>query len=254
MKHIAVLAAAALILAGCAAQPEATPTPTPTPDPLSGTVTVFAAASLTESFDQLEAAFEAAHPNVDVVLNYGGSSALATQIVEGAPADVFAAASPATMKTVTDAGLAADPTDFATNVLELAVPAGNPGNVTGLADLANPDLAIVLCAVEVPCGAAAQKVFDATGIVPSVDSYEQDVKAVLTKVELGEADAGLVYVTDVQAAGDAVEGIEFPESSDAVNVYPIATITDTDAAAAFLAFVLSAEGQAVLAAAGFGAP
>ncbi len=187
-------------------------------------------------------------------MNFGGSSGLATQIVEGAPADVFAAASPATMKTVTDAGLASDPEDFATNILELVVPAGNPGGVTGIADLADPDLAVVLCAVEVPCGAAAQSVFDANGIVPSVDSFEQDVKAVLTKVQLGEADAGLVYVTDVIAAGDDVEGIEVRGSAQAVNRYQIAAITDNAMAAKFVEFVLSARGQEVLAAAGFGAP
>jgi molybdate transport system substrate-binding protein len=255
VNRIAPLAiAAALVLAGCAAQPTAAPAPAEAPDTLSGTVTVFAAASLTDSFDEIEAAFEEAHPNVDIVLNYGGSSGLATQIVEGAPADVFAAASPATMKTVVDAGLASDPAGFATNVLELVVPAGNPGGVTGIADLANPDLIVVLCAIEVPCGAASQKVFDATGIVPSVDSYEQDVKAVLTKVELDEADAGLVYLTDVLAAGDAVEGFEFPEAAQAVNLYPIAAVSDAAAAAAFVAWVLSDAGQAVLAEWGFGAP
>ncbi len=218
-------------------------------------MTVFAAASLTESFAEIEAAFEAAHPEVDVVLNFGGSSGLATQIVEGAPADVFAAASPATMATVVDAGLAADPVDFATNVLELVVPAGNPGGVVDLTDLANPDLAVALCAVEVPCGAAAAKALEAAGVVPSVDTYEQDVKAVLTKVELGEVDAGLVYVTDVQAAGDQVEGIELPDAP--VVAYPIVLVSESanaEAAQAFIEWVLSDEGQAVLAAAGFGAP
>lgn len=251
MKRIAVVAAAALLLAGCtAAEPEATPTETGTPV----TVTVFLAASLTDPFEELAAEFEDAYPGTDIIMNYGGSSGLATQIVAGAPADVFAAASPATMKTVTDAGLAADPADFATNILELVVPAGNPGGVTGIADLARPELAVVLCAVEVPCGSAAQKIFDATGIVPSVDSYEQDVKAVLTKVSLGEADAGLVYVTDVLASGDEIEGIEFGEAEQAVNRYQIATITDNDMAAKFVAFILSARGQEVLRAAGFGAP
>lgn len=248
MRRSAVLLV--LALAGCAATP-ALPAPT---SALSGTVTVFAAASLTESFDELATAFEADHPDVHVVLNYGGSSTLATQIVEGAPADVFASASPATMAPVVDAGIATAPVDFATNVLELAVPVGNPGSVSGLADLADPDLIVVLCAVEVPCGTAAQKVLDAAGVVPSVDSYEQDVKAVLTKVELDEADAGLVYVTDVRAAGDAVEGIPFPEAQGAVNVYPIATLTDSAAAAAFVEFVRSPRGRAVLEEAGFGAP
>jgi molybdate transport system substrate-binding protein len=255
MKPGVLLTTAAITLTaltGCATvAPEPTPAPDDTP---SGTVTVFAAASLTDTFQAIATAFEAQHPEVTVTFNFGGSSGLATQIVEGAPADVFAAASPATMATVTDAGLAIDPHDFATNTLEIAVPADNPGGVTGLADFANPDLAIALCAVEVPCGAAAAKALDAAGIVASVDTYEQDVKAVLTKVEVGEVDAGLVYVTDVYAAGARVRGIEFPEAADAVARYPIATISDSAAAAAFVAFVLSDAGQNSLKRAGFGAP
>ncbi len=234
---------AVLALAGCAA-----PAPEPTPtDDLSGTVTVFAAASLTESFDAIAAAFEAEHPGVDVVLNYGGSAGLATQIVEGAPADVFASASPKTMADVSDSA-----TPFATNVLELAVPAGNPGDVTGLADLARPELAVALCAVEVPCGAAAATLLADTGITASVDTYEQDVKAVLSRIELDEVDAGLVYVTDVLAAGDQVEGIPLPEAKPVA--YPIAALTESQAAAAFVAFVLSDAGQRILRDAGFGAP
>lgn len=226
-------AAVVLALAGCAMPPA------PTPD----TVTVFAAASLTESFDEIAAAFEAANPGVDVVLNYGGSSGLATQIAEGAPADVFAAASTTQLP---------DGTVFATNALALAVPAGNPGGVTGLADLARPELAIALCAVEVPCGAASATLLEQAGITASVDTSEQDVKAVLTKIELGEVDAGLVYVTDVRAAGAAVEGIALPEAE--LVAYPIAALTDSEAAAAFVAFVLSDAGQAILREAGFGAP
>ena len=255
MKKL-VIAGLVLALAGCAATPA--PVPTVTADPLTGTITVFAAASLTDSFAGIAAAFKKEHPNVDVVFSFGGSSALATQIVEAAPVDVFAAASPATMTTVTDASLTAgDPADFASNTLEIAVPADNPGKVTGLSDFADADLDIALCAVEVPCGAAAAKVFTATGITASVDTYEQDVKAVLTKISLGEVDAGLVYKTDVLAAGDGVTGIEFPESSEAVNEYPIAALsasTNRDAAAAFVKFVLSTKGQAILAAAGFAAP
>jgi molybdate transport system substrate-binding protein len=243
------LVVAVLALAGCAPQAAE---PTPTADPLTGTVTVFAAASLTETFGEIAEQFEAAHPGVTVVLNFGGSSGLAQQIVEGAPADVFAAASGTTMEAVGD--LAIDPAVFVTNTLEIAVPVGNPGAVAGLADFANANLAIALCAVEVPCGAASATVFDGAGIVPSVDTYEQDVKAVLTKVELGEVDAGLVYRTDVIAAADSVEGIEFAEASTAVGKYPIATLTDSEAAAAFVAFVLSEDGQQILADAGFGAP
>lgn len=250
-RGVAPAALCVLALAGCAVPPGSAANT----DPLRGTVTVFAAASLAETFGELAASFEAGHPDIDVVLNFGGSAGLATQIVEGAPADVFAAANAATMKTVTDAGLTASaPTDFASNVLELVVPAGNPGSVTELRDLANPDLVVVLCAIEVPCGAAAQTVLDSAGVTPGADSYEQDVRAVLTKIQLGEADAGLVYATDVVAAGDSVEGIAFPGADQAVNVYPIAPITHGGAAAAFVAHVLSAQGQAVLSSAGFGAP
>ena len=245
MKILAA-AAAILILAGCAAAPEPEPTPG-----LSGTVTVFAAASLTDSFAEVAAAFNEEYPGVEIVFSFGGSSTLATQIVEGAPADVFAAASPATMATVVDAGLAtADPIAFATNILEIAVPTGNPGDVTGLSDFANSDLLIAVCAVEVPCGAAADKAFTAAGITPSIDTYEQDVKAVLSKVELGEVDAGLVYVTDVLANGK-VDGVELSDVGPVE--YPIVSVTTNEAATAFIAFVLSAKGQGILAAAGFGA-
>lgn len=247
----AIVVAAALLLAGCAApEPEASATPDRPPT----TMTVFVAASLNDPFDELEREFEEAYPGTDIIMNYGGSSGLAEQIVAGAPADVFAAASLSTMRTVTSAGLAASPADFATNTLELVVPAGNPGGVTGIADLARPELAVVLCAAEVPCGESAQNVFDVSGVVPSVDSYEQDVKAVLTKVRLGEADAGLVYVTDVIAGGDAVEGIEFEESAQAVNRYQIAAVSQNELAREFVDFVLSARGQEILTAAGFGAP
>ncbi len=242
------LLAATLILAlsGCAASE-----PTETEGTLSGTVTVFAAASLADSFQEIADAFSAEHPGVDIVFSFGGSSGLATQIIEGAPADVFAAASPATMATVLDAGVATDPTVFATNVLEIAVPAGNAAGVSGLADFANPDLAIAVCAVEVPCGAAAAHLFTAEGITPEIDTYEEDVKAVLAKVELGEVDAGLVYLTDVLAAGGGVEGIQV--DSPPVD-YPLVALTDTEATAAFIAFVLSETGQSILKAAGFGAP
>jgi len=267
-KALAVLAAAtALALCGCSAGPASGPdsaapsAPGPgsgaASGPVSGTVAVFAAASLGDVFAAIEDEFTAANPDVTVVVNYGGSSGLAEQIVQGAPADVFAAASPATMTTVADAGLAADPTVFASNTLELVVPAGNPGAVGELADLERPELAVALCALEVPCGAASAKALAAAGLGASVDTYEQDVKAVLTKVELGEVDAGLVYRTDVLAAGDAVEGIRLAGAEAAVTDYPIAAITvspNPRAAAAFVAFVVSARGQALLDEAGFGAP
>ena len=224
---------------------------------VTGTINVFAAASLTGSFTQIGKDFQKANPGATVIVNFGASSALAQQIVAGAPADVFAAASPATMKTVTDAGDALGPRVFVRNRLQIAVPPDNPGKVTGLADFAKAPLKIALCAPEVPCGAAATKVFAATGIQAAPDTLEQDVKAALSKVQLGEVDAALVYRTDVLAAGDKVKGIAFPDADKAVNDYPIATVADAPnavAAEAFLAYVLSTEGQKVLAAAGFDSP
>jgi molybdate transport system substrate-binding protein len=260
MKKKSVLIALAgvgvALLAGCSA-PAAEPTETSTPDTLSGTVTVLAAASLTDTLDELADWFEAAHPNVDVVVSYGGSSALAEQIVSGAPADVFFSANESTMQTVTDAGLTVEPQVLLTNVLEIAVPKGNPAGVTGLSDFANPDLTIALCDPAVPCGSAAVKLLDLVGVTASVDTLEEDVKAALTKVSLGEVDAALVYVTDVQAAGGDVEGIEVPEAQQVVNRYPISLLTDAgvpDAAQAFIDFVSSAAGIRVFTDAGFGTP
>lgn len=242
-----------LLLGGCAAPASGSPVAT-----VDTNVVVYAAASLAESFGVLQERFEAAHPGIAVTVNYGGSSALAQAIIEGAPADVLAAASTTTMNSVTSAGLVqAEPKVFARNILEIAVPAGNPGRVTGLEDFGDPARTIALCAPEVPCGAATIEIFEAAGISPAPDTLEQDVKAALTKVELGEVDAALVYATDVLAAGAAVHGIEFPESQEAVNDYPIAVLAgaaDPHAAAAFVEFVLDAEGQAVLADAGFRAP
>lgn len=225
---------------------------------LAGRVTVFAAASLTGSFTEMARDFERAHPDVTVTLNLAGSSALAQQIVAGAPADVFAAASPATMKTVVEAGDAeGQPVVFARNTLEIAVPAGNPGKVTGLADFGREELTLAVCAAQVPCGVAAGKVFTAAGITPRPDTLEQDVKAVLAKTTLGEVDAGLVYRTDVLAAGAKVEGINFPGSSAAANDYPLAVLADApnpDAAAAFVAAVTSPAGLEILTRAGFTRP
>ncbi len=205
---------------------------------ISGTVTVFAAASLTETFTKLGHDFETAHPGTKVVYSFGGSSSLAQQIQQGAPADVFASAAPANMQQVVDAGdITAHPETFVSNRLEIAVPKGNPGKITGLADFGKPEPRIALCAVQVPCGAAAEQVFKTSGITPQPDTREQDVKAVLTKVTLDEVDAGLVYRTDVQAAGDKVEGIDFPESGKVINTYPVAPLAQAPNAAAATAFV-----------------
>lgn len=224
---------------------------------ISGTVTVLAAASLTEVFTALGATFEREHPGTRVRFSFAASSELATQITQGAPADVFASASPATMAQVVDAGDArGDPTVFARNRLEIAVPPGNPGEVTGLADFTKARLTIALCAEQVPCGAAAALAFSAAGLTPRPDTYEQDVKAALTKVTLGEVDAALVYRTDVQAAGAAVEGIEFPEADTAVNDYPIVALRDAPnqaAAKAWVRLLVSPQGRLLLHAAGFDA-
>jgi molybdate transport system substrate-binding protein len=224
-------------------------------DKLSGTVTVFAAASLKESFTTLGEEFEKEHPDTKVTFSFGGSDSLAASITGGAPADVFASASPRTMKIVTDAGAASGtPATFVRNKLEIATLPGNPDKISSLKDLTGSGLKVVLCDKEVPCGAAAQKALDAGGLKLTPVSYEQDVKAALTKVELKEADAAVVYKTDVHAAGDKVEGVEFPESDDAVNDYPIVRLKsaqNTAGAEAFLALVRSAEGRQVLTEAGF---
>ena len=225
---------------------------------VTGSITVFAAASLTETFTALGKEFEKAHPGTKVGFNFGASSTLARQVTEGAPGDVFAAASGTTMDTVTEAGDAAGtPAVFARNRLEIAVPAANPGHVRGLADFARPELRIAVCAPQVPCGAAAAKAFAAARTTPRPDTLEQDVKATLAKVVSGEVDAALVYRTDVRAAGAAVRGLDFPEAAKAVNDYPIVVLRgsrNAATAAAFRDFVLSPAGRSALVAAGFDAP
>ncbi|WP_328545193.1 molybdate ABC transporter substrate-binding protein [Streptomyces europaeiscabiei] len=224
-------------------------------DKLSGTVTVFAAASLKESFTTLGKQFEEEHPGTKVTFSFGGSDSLAASITGGAPADVFASASPKTMAIVTDAGDASGtPATFVRNQLEIATLPGNPDKIASLKDLTRSGLKVVLCDKEVPCGAAAQKALDASRLTLTPVSYEQDVKAALTKVELKEADAAVVYKTDVHAAGDKVEGVEFPESADTINDYPIVRLKgaqNAEAGKAFIALVQSAEGQRILTQAGF---
>lgn len=224
---------------------------------VTGEITVLAAASLTESFTTLGKQFEAAHPGVTVTLSFAASSALATQITSGAPADVFASASAKNMDAVVAAGAASDPKTFAQNVMQIAVPPSNPGKVTGVNDLAKADVKTALCQEQVPCGSTAAKVFSNAGLTVTPVTLEPDVKSVLSKVTLGEVDAGVVYVTDVLAAGDEVQGIEIPADVNASTSYPIATLTESPNAAtatAFVDYVLSAEGAAVLTAAGFEQP
>ena len=224
---------------------------------LAGTLTVFAASSLTESFDAIGKQFEAAHPGVKVTFNYGASSMLATQINQGAPAAVFASAASKNMSQVASAGNAGSPTTFAVNRMEIAVPASNPAHITGLADLARPGVKVALCQDQVPCGATAAKVFSNAHISVKPVTQEPDVKSTLAKVIVGEVDAGVVYVTDVQAAGSKVAGITIPDAQNATTDYPIAALThakNAALAAAFVAYVESAAGKAVLTAAGFGSP
>ncbi|GAA1989488.1 molybdate ABC transporter substrate-binding protein [Isoptericola halotolerans] len=243
-------ASAAVTLAGCSTAAEA-----------DTTLTVFAAASLAQAFEQIADDFEADHPGVDVLLNLAGSSSLAAQIQQGAPADVIASADTATMDRLVTDGLVGVPQVFATNTLQIAVPPGNPADVAALTDLAAPGLRLVVCAPEVPCGAATTAVVGDAGLTLHPVSEEPSVTDVLGKVTSGEADAGLVYVTDVARAGDQVEGVAFPEADGAVNAYPIATVErtgrtadETELTEAFVDAVLSSEGRSTLADLGFAAP
>jgi molybdate transport system substrate-binding protein len=225
---------------------------------VSGKITVLAASSLTETFTQIGKDFQAANPGATVTFSYAGSSALAQQITAGAPADVFASASPATMKTVTDAGDATGtPAVFVKNQLVIAVPKGNPKGIKGLSDLTKPGLKVAECAKEVPCGAAAVKALAAANVKLTPVTLEQDVKSALSKVKLGEVDAALVYRTDAKSDTADVDGIEFPESAQAINDYPIAALKDApnpSGAAAFVAFVETPAEIKVLTDAGFQQP
>ena len=225
-------------------------------DGLQGSIAVLAAASLAESFTEIVRRFEAAHPGATVTLSFDASSALVRQVVAGAPADVVATADEATMGQVVDAGLARDPVVFARNRLALVVARGNPEGVASLADLARPGVVVVLCAPEVPCGRLGALALDRAGVRLHPRSLEPNVKAVVARVALGEADAGIVYATDVQAAVPKVSGVDIAPEHNVVASYPIATVassTRPTLARAFAAFVRSAEGAAVLAASGFDA-
>jgi len=225
---------------------------------VSGTVVVFAASSLMATFTTLAANFEQAHPGVKVVPSYGGSDTLAAQITQGAPVDVFAAASTTTMGTVTRAGDGlGTPTVFAKNELEIAVSPSNPDHIAGLADVTKSGVKLALCAAAVPCGAAASKAFAAAKLTPHPVTLEQDVASVLTKVELGEVDAGIVYRTDVKSAGSKVAGVNFAEAASAINTYPIVvgkTGKNAVAGQEFVNYVVSPAGQQILQAAGFQQP
>jgi molybdate transport system substrate-binding protein len=258
MRRLLAVAAAALLLTSVAACGSDSPTGKGSSSSSPQKLTVFAAASLTSTFTELGKQFEASHKGVSVAFNFAGSSDLVAQINQGAPADVFASADTANMdKAVAAKSVEGQPESFASNVLEIAVPPDNPAHVTSLQDLAKPGTKVVTCAAEVPCGDAAKKVEEQSGVTIKPVSEEQSVTDVLGKVENGEADAGLVYVTDVKTAGDKVKGITFPESSKVVNVYPIATLAGSQnkaLAKEFVQLVNSRAGQSVLAKAGFSKP
>jgi len=221
------------------------------------TLHVFAAASLTDSFTALGKQFEEDHPGTKVAFNFGPSSGLVEQIGSGAPADVFASASPTNMDTLVSDGDAKDPKTFATNSMEIAVPPDNPAQIGALGDLVGQGVKVALCQPQVPCGKVAAEVFANAGLTVKPASEEVDVKSVLTKVQLGEVDAGVVYVTDVLAAGDKVKGVEIPDTQNASTSYPIAALEGSEhakEASEFVDLVLSADGAKVLEEAGFAKP
>ncbi|MEI6373154.1 MAG: molybdate ABC transporter substrate-binding protein [Actinomycetes bacterium] len=247
------------LMTSCGQNTNATPETTQptTTAAASGSITVFAAASLKGTFTTIGSQFEAANPGATVTFNFGGSSSLATQITQGAPADVFASASNKTMETVTTAKLAADPSVFAVNSLEIATPTTQSIPVTSLADLATPGIKVAVCQIDVPCGATALALFEKNKVTVTPTSQEPDVKAVMSKVTLGEVDAGIVYVTDVQAAKGSVTGVEIPADQNVTTKYPIATVLTTKqpaTATAFVQYLLSPAGQKVMREAGFAAP
>ena len=227
------------------------------PSGLTGTITVFAASSLSGAFTTIGADFEKSHPGTMVKFSFAGSSSLAAQIQQGAIGDVFASADQPNMQRLVDAGLTAEsPQVFARNALEIVVGKGNPKHITSLADLARSGFVVVLCAPAVPCGRYAAQALQKAGVAAKPASLEADVKAVLGKVALGEADAGIVYVTDVKAAGAGVDGVAIPPALNVVADYPIALLKDSQNSAlarAFVGYVL-ADGRRILTQYGFTNP
>jgi molybdate transport system substrate-binding protein len=256
---VAGAGAVALVLAACSSSSSTSSAGgSSSSTKLSGTLVVFAATSLTDAFDKIGAEFHQANPGVTVKFNYNGSSSLATSINQGAPADVFASAAPSNMKTVTDAGNAADtPKTFASNQGEIMVEKGNPDHITSVSQLANPAVKVVVCAPEVPCGAVATAIFKNADVTVKPVSQETNVGGVVTKVTLGEADAGIVYVTDVKANESEATGVPIPANENDTTEYPIAEVKgapNAKAATAFISFVLGSQGQQVLASFGFMPP
>ncbi|BBY45919.1 molybdate ABC transporter substrate-binding protein [Mycolicibacterium celeriflavum] len=246
MKPLVLLAALFTLVTACADQSS------------QDTLTVFAAASLKGTFTEIGKRFEADNPGTTVEFSFAGSSDLVTQLTQGAPADVFASADTGNMDKAAAAGLlAGDPVNFASNTLTIAVRPGNPKHINALRDLTRPDVSTVVCAPQVPCGSATQKVEQAAGVELSPVSEESSVTDVLNKVTSGQADAGIIYVTDVRDAGGDVTAVALPEAAEAVNVYPIAALKESsrpDLARKFVEAVTGEAGQKVLGAAGFGKP
>jgi molybdate transport system substrate-binding protein len=224
----------------------------------AGEIIVFAAASLKNTFTEIGERFRAENPGTSIEFNFAGSSDLVTQLTQGAPGDVFASADTTNMDKAAHAGLlAGDPANFASNTLVIAVAPGNPKRISSFADLARPGLSVVTCAQQVPCGSATQKVEQATSVTLNPVSEESSVSDVLNKLTTGQADAGLVYVTDAKGAGDKVTAVPFPESADAVNTYPIAVLKQSenpDLATKFVDLVTAEGGQEILRQAGFAKP
>jgi molybdate transport system substrate-binding protein len=250
-RFIAILATVAATCAACGSSAPAAATPSV----MSGSITVFAAASLTDSFKALGSAFQAAHPGVTVQLNFAGTPTLVTQIEQGAQADVFASADTTNMDKLKGDGLSlGTPQVFAHNQLEIVVAPGNPRGITGLADLAKAGVIYISEAVTVPAGKYSLQALAKAGVTVTPKSLETDVKSVVSKVELGEADAGIVYTTDVKAAGSKVQGVPIPAANNVVATYPVAVVKGTKNSAvadAFIAFVLTSAGQSTLESFGF---
>lgn len=253
----AIVAVLSVVLAACGSSSSSGSSKGSSSGKLSGKITVFAAASLTGAFTQLGEQFKAAHPGTKVVFDFGSSGDLATSITQGGSADVFASAAPTNMASVVSAGDASSSTNFVSNTAEIATPPGNPKGVKTLKDLAKPGVRVALCVPTAPCGALALQLFQKAGVTVKPTASEPDVKTTLGVVQSGEVDAGIVYVTDVKAAGSKVTGVPIPASSNGTTEYPIATLTHAKnpaLAKAFVAYVRSADGQKVLKAAGFLAP
>jgi molybdate transport system substrate-binding protein len=248
-KRFLLLAVVAALLTACGS------IPSPSTTTLSGTASVFAAASLTDSFKALGAAFQAAHSGTTVQFNFAGTPTLVTQIEQGASADVFASADTTNMtKLKADGFTGGESQVFAHNKLEIVVAAGNPKHITGLADLAKPGVIYITEAAPVPAGKYALQILASAGVKVTPKSLETDVKSVVSKIELGEADAGIVYTTDVKAAGTKVTGVPIPDSVNVIATYPIVAVKGAKSSAlgnAFIAYVLSADGQATLQTFGF---